>query len=394
MVEGELPGRRFSCSGDSSVQMKPIDKKPLSQQVAERLAEEIETGRWQKRMPSCRALERLLGVSRRTIEGALDMLSQRGLLSPPNGWSSRRILQKIEIPVAVESRRIIFVGRVPLGQIEPLVRDTMTTTLQALIGRGYQAEYVDCAAIARPHSEVALDALLTLYPASRWIFIEACHDTIQWAASRRLSALLAGGEIRGRAPLPSVARAIASSVKDGVGRLLELGHKDIVIFSNGLGEIGRALILKEAGQAYQKAGVAFDAARTVPKVSWSTRDEFLVILELIFRPAPTAVIVPWSGPVSSIFGYCSSHGLQVPGDLSILVSELEASASWHVPAPSGYEVSGDSFSTSFIHWVEREYLFPREIVIKARFIAGETLAPPPVLRRAPNLERPTLSVEC
>jgi DNA-binding transcriptional regulator YhcF (GntR family) len=62
-----------------------------SEQVAQHLRNEISKGRWARVMPGCNHLLKELGVGRNTIDAALLMLEEEGLLAPQGGGRRRLI---------------------------------------------------------------------------------------------------------------------------------------------------------------------------------------------------------------------------------------------------------------------------------------------------------------
>jgi len=361
--------------------MHPLDRQPLSQQVASRLLEEIRHGRWQSRLPGYRDLGELLGVSRTTVETALDQLTRQGVLLPPSKRRSRRIAKDFTVAETTPAaRRILVVGDAPLSQVKPLAQSIVEEIFLRLHRRGHETDYISCPAILHAHPEATLDELLQKHPDCRWIFVKPLHPTIRWAVANRLSALLLGGEVRGRGELPCVAMAIAPVLADAARRLIALGHRDIVLCINDLGDYGRAAVIQAVKPVFLAAGLPFDSARHVPEAthSGSPGGFHRFLDELCGQGLPSAIVVGWLGEALAVTSYCMKRGLRIPQDLSLLIAELDDITAWHDPGFSGYSLSAISYVTHLEHWVESDGAgLPDGLTqIMPLFVPGETIAPP------------------
>ncbi|MGC4015199.1 MAG: substrate-binding domain-containing protein [Luteolibacter sp.] len=360
--------------------MLPLDRQPLSRQVAHRLLEEIQTGRWRERLPGYRDLGNLLGVSRTTMEAALDHLTREGVLMPPSGRRGRRIRKGFQLPdTRAKHRRVLVVGEAPLPRLWPFTRSVVDEYLHRLHRRGHEADYVFCPALSHPHPEAALDELLQIHPDCLWILVKPLHAAVQWAISRQIKAVLLGGEVRGHGALPCVAMAIAPLLADAARRLIALGHRDIVLCINDLGEYGRAATIQLVRPIFQEAGLPFDSLRQVPEALSSGPEGFNHLLDKIFtEKRPTAIVVRWLGEALALSSYCMKNGHRIPQDLSVVVAELDDLTDWHVPALSGYNLTTTPYMAHLDRWVESGgTALPGGLIqVMPRFVEGETVGPP------------------
>ncbi|MFD0892218.1 substrate-binding domain-containing protein [Luteolibacter ambystomatis] len=365
-----------------------MDRQPLSRQVAIRLLEEIQTGRWRERLPGYRDLGSLLGVSRTTMEAALEHLTQEGVLMPPSGRRGRRIRKDFKHATSrPQHHRVLLVGEAPLPRLWPFTRSVVEESIQRLHRRGYEADYILCPALAHPHPEAVLDELLQVHPDCLWILVKPLHASVQWAISRRIKAVLLGGEVRGHGALPCVAMAIAPLLADATKRLIACGHRDIVLCINDLGEYGRAATIQFARPIFTEAGIPFDSLRNVPEAIANGPEGFNRLLEKIFSDKrPTAIVVRWLGEALALSSFCMKHGIRIPQDLSVLVAELDDLTDWHTPALSGYSLTTHSYVTHIDRWVESNgtALSGGLIQVMPRFVEGATIAAP---RKNPGIQQ-------
>lgn len=350
-----------------------MNRKSLPEQVSSALLKGIQEGRWPLRLPSYPILEKMMGVSRGTLRAALEILENRGEVFFSGGW-------RIRMPAALEgepaNREFLLLGEDSLEKLHPLSRAITERLFRLLRARKFQVTYVPCPVLVHRRPEQRLNRLLESHPHSRWILFKPLFPAIQWAASKRLNAFLVGGEVRGSGPFPSVGHVISKTLADLVRHMLRLGHRDVVVFRDYLGENGRTLALKELRQVFQDFRVPFDLERVLAPDGWSGPGEFMQVLESTFRKRiPTGIVLPAMGPATATLGLCRDLGLRVPEDISIAVTQLDSSASWHVPALCGCQLSDDPYVDAILKWVDDEAATPSGFkAILHRFVEGETLA--------------------
>lgn len=360
--------------------MEPLVRKPLCQQVANALLEEIRRGRWKTRLPGYRELGDLMGVSRTTVEAALDHLTREHVLLPPCGRRGRKIAQNGAQVSDLNCRRVLIVGETTICRLWPIARDVVDETIHRLGRRGYETEYVACPAFAQPHPEIALDELRAKHPDCLWILVKPLHAVVRWAVSRDLPAVLLGGERRGSDELPCVAMHVAPVIANATRQLLALGHRHIVICISDLGEHGRSSTVQHVKPVFEETGIPFNATRNVPDFPSSSPERFQEFLIRIFsqQPPPTAMIVNWIGEAIAVSSFCMQRGIRIPQDLSLVVVEIGSYAPWHTPKLSGYMLTAAPYVNHLERWVEsRGTGLPRGLtVIQPELIRGETIAPP------------------
>lgn len=360
--------------------MEPLVRKSLSRQVANALLEEIRRGRWSDQLPGYRQLGDFFGVSRPTIEAALEHLTRERVLLPPSGRLGRRIRDDGKEHAGLDRKRVLFVGAQPLSGLRPLDHQVVVETRQRLSRRGYEAEYIACPAFSQGNPEASLDLLHLTHPGCLWILVSPLHPVVRWAASRGIPALMLGGERRGEIALPCVAMETGEVITDAVRRMISLGHRKIAVCVGSLGEHGRAVGARYTKKAFDEAGLPFHAAWNVPAIPSPSPAAFLKVISRILSDdtRPTAMMVSWFGEAIMVSSFCMNHRIRIPEDLSLMVLELGSFAPWHVPKLSGYLTTAAQYVRHLESWVEsRGAILPDGLTrVRPEFSQGETLAPP------------------
>lgn len=362
--------------------MIPLDRQPLSHQVACRLLDEIRGGRWQTRLPGYRDLGTLFGVSRTTIETALDHLTRQGVLLAPNGRGGRRIVREFSQSPATRSRRVVIVGSSTLPRLWPFTSAVVDETINRLNRRGYETDYVSFPALLQPRPDAAMDDLLGKNPDCLWIFVKPLHAAVRWAASSGVTCVLLGGEVRGCVALPCVGSPMSPLFADATRRLIALGHREIILCVGDLGEHGRAAAIQQVRPIFEKSGIPFHPSRNVPLfVSDVPRDFIRVLGQLFAATPPTAIVVNWIGEVLALTSFCNLHGIRIPRDLSVIVAKLDEPSAWHAPPLTGYRLSTEAYVTHLERWVANggSGLPPGITLLSSDFVEGSTLHAPPTI---------------
>lgn len=356
--------------------MGPSNRKSLPEQVAEHLKGEILAGCWHSRLPGYRTLEQELKVSGTTLRKALQILTEEGILRPSNGWSRRWIARPgVQDPPSA-TKHVIVVGARPLESMSPPLRDLVDLLFDPLTARGRSVEYLASSAISRPVSGPGLPGLFSRYPGCRWILLDPHPAAARWFALRNAAALLVGGEPPASLPLPVVAEPAPGMLFDLVRRLLALGHDDIVILVSRNTRPDIPALRERIRRIYREADAGYVPSRVLSAVDWNSSEELLALLERIFRKStPSALIVPWSGPAASVAGFCATHGIHIPGDLSLLVDRLDDSNDWHRLPFTGYRTEVSRYLPHILQWLERENRQARvRVTVEPVFVEGATLA--------------------
>jgi hypothetical protein len=359
-----------------------IERRSIAAQLADRIEREIRTSVWADELPGKRTLADRYGVNVKTAASAIDLLCRRGLLGPARAGMGRAILPSSEISGARKKRggkRLLVIHQSGGGLN---LEDYGLGQLMAGCWEKHEGE-VAWTSVDFPHCKSPgplLDlliqrhgphALLLLSPGGGW------HR----AAAERLPFYMAGGPFEADLPLSLGACAIDHEVKRVVKLLRDLGHRRILAPSGGRSErVWRSIV----------DGLEADAGSKPDRGTWEdycprfpehVPDAWAGYWKKAFmRVDPTAVIVFDDTALLSLYGHCSSQGLRIPRDLTVVSMNYEPRFEWLMPRPAMMRYPLKPAVAHFQQWIKgglkpvgRKY-FPLAIV------EGESVARPQGLR--------------
>ena len=108
------------------------------QQVAQVLRSLIGSGEWGSHLPGYRTLEKRLNVHRETIEKALALLEDEGVVAPAMPGKRREILVDSDRPAVSGERRALMIGPRPIHECSPNQRTTLLEILRSAENHGLE----------------------------------------------------------------------------------------------------------------------------------------------------------------------------------------------------------------------------------------------------------------
>jgi DNA-binding transcriptional regulator YhcF (GntR family) len=348
----ELDGSQVSGRMDSME--KDIERRSIAAQLADRIEREIRGGTWQGELPGKRTLAGRYGVNVKTGAAAMDLLEKRGLLGPATTGRGRKILalRKNRTATKQESaKRLLIIhpatGLLSIEDFQLLHR--MGDVWERSHGQAVwtRVDYPRCKqpgplldSLIKRH---AADALLLYVPESGWS---------RQAAARRPFYQI-GGPYEADVPISLGAYAIDLEVQRVVEYLRELGHRRILLPSESMGErMKRAVVdgLRGGGDSKPEFGRWEDYCPTFPE---SVPEAWPGYWKRAFSNLrPTAVVLFEDTHLLSLYGYCYTHGIRIPGELSVISVGYEARFEWCQPRPTMLRYPANTAVAHFQRWLE------------------------------------------
>jgi len=366
-----IGGRIAPMSGD-------IERRSIAAQLADRIEREIRDGTWQGELPGKRTLADRYGVNVKTGAAAMDLMEQRGLLGPATAGRGREILtpRKSRAMRKQESaQRLLIIhqaaGLLSIEDFQLLHR--MGDTWERSHGEVIWAR-VDYPRCKRPGPLLdslikrhAADALLLYVPESGW-----CRQ----AAARRPYYQI-GGPYEADVPISLGAYAIDLEVQRVVRYLRDLGHRRILLPSESMGDRMKQSIvdgLRGGGDTKPEFGRWEDYCPSFPEsvpAAWSGywKKSFSSL-------RPTAVVLFEDTHVLSLYGYCYTHGIRIPTDLSVISIGYESRFEWCQPRPTMLRYPGNTAVAHFQQWLEGGLKPIGRKFFELEMIEGESVARP------------------
>ena len=342
------------------------------EQVAGHLREELLRGHWGGLMPGVDRLAVDLGVSRKTVEAALQTLEKEGLLVP-QGVGRRR---RIEIPSGEKSAPGL---RVAILLSEPIDRrlDYVVEVEHELLKAGHAAFYA-----ANALSDLGMDLrclarMVEQNEADAWVVLGGSSDVLAWFAEQQVPAFALFGRRTGL-PLPGVGPNKIPAMAAATRSLIQLGHRRIVL----LARTGRRLPAPGGTERSflneLKANGISPSLYHLPDWEVSIKG-FCARLDSLFRlTPPTALIIQEAVFYVAALQYCANLGLRVPQDVSLVCTDADPTFLWCQPSVAHIRWDSRPLVRRIVRWAAnvssgRQDL--RQTLTPAEFMPGGTIGP-------------------
>jgi DNA-binding LacI/PurR family transcriptional regulator len=213
--------------------------------------------------------------------------------------------------------------------------------------------------------------------ADAWVVCSAPREVLEWFAAQHLPAFAFFGQRRGL-PIAAVGPDKAPAMIAATRALIKLGHRSIVMLTR------RAVRLPEPGAVVQAFLDELDAHGITPSAyhlpDWEENPEaFYERLESLFQiTPPTALIIEEAPLYVAALQFCSSRGLRVPEDVSLVCDDPSPTFEWSRPAVAHIRWETGPVVRRIVRWaanVSQGKRDLRQTLTKAEFVAGGTIGP-------------------
>lgn len=351
--------------------MPQLNVQSPSQQVAQHLREQLLRGTWTQLMPGAPQLAEHFGIDRKTVEAALQLLEDDGLLIAQGPGRKRRILlPKNLIP---PSLRIAIL----IGEESDRSANFTVGVYHGLLNEGHSAFFaprylndmnMDVKKVARMVKQTEADA---------WIIVAGSHEVLEWFSQQSFPSFAMFGRRRGL-PIASVGPDKIPPMVEATRSLIQLGHSRIVLMVRPRRRLPvpggpESAFLKELSSYGLSTG-----DYNLP--SWDeTVTDFHTRLETLFRSTPpTALIVDEVVLYIATMQFLARHRIRVPDDVSLICTDSDPCFDWCLQEVSRIEWEVAPVVRRIIRWsslVSQGKKDLRQTFTPAKFITGNTIGP-------------------
>jgi DNA-binding LacI/PurR family transcriptional regulator/DNA-binding transcriptional regulator YhcF (GntR family) len=341
-----------------------------SEQVAEHLRDELRRGTWTGVMPGEDRLMAQLGVGRNTIQAALRLLEEEGILAGKGAGHQRSIMPQEQTKAVLRVRILLYEEseRSMPDKVELLVRlqeaghaaDFAPKTLQDL---GMKVERV-----AR---------FVEKNPADAWVVCSASREVLTWFSIFPVPAIAMYGRFTG-VPIACVSPRKIPAMQAAVRKLVAWGHGRIVM-------IAREERRKPEPALFEGAFLKELAALGVPTGDYNlpnweeTPDGLNACLDTLFRHTPpTAIILTETAFFMSLQQYLSRRGIQMPDHLSLICLDPDPAFTWCKPTIAHIDCNYRPLVKRILSWADHVALGREDreqSLFPSKFVDGGTLGP-------------------
>lgn len=354
---------------------REIERRTFAVQLADRIEREILAGTWLHELPGKRSLALRYGVNVKTAAVSIGLLEHRGLIAPASAGKGRAIQLASETPIAPATKSasrllIVFRSNGFLSFDDHRLLQRMGELWSRTHGDVAWAgvDFHRCKspgpqldALIKRHSP---DALLLHMPGVGW----------SREAYSRLPFYQMGGHCEPDIPMSMGSSLIEPEIKQIVKFLCDLGHRRILLPTEGLSEgMWRAYLngLRHNRESKPEIGSWEDYCPQFPDHVPEAWDGYWKKAFTSLRP--TAVIVTEDTHLLSLYGYCSIHGLKIPGDVSILSQNYVPHFEWMIPRPAMMRYPANLAIAHFNQWIGGGFKPIGRKFFSARMHDGESI---------------------
>lgn len=348
-----------------------------SQQVAQHLRARIMRGAWNSLMPGAPQLAEEFGIDRKTVEAALKLLEQDGLLIAQGPGKKRKIhLPKNPTPTKL---------RIALLASEDSDRSLnyMVEIHHKLSEDGHNAFYssrylndldMDVRRVARLVKQTEADA---------WIVVSANREVLEWFSEQPFPSFAMFGRRIGL-KIPAVGPDKLPPLLEATRALIRFGHRRIVLMTRPRRRLPVPGTSEKAFLAeLEHHGLPVGDYNLPP---WEeTIEDYHARLETLFRSTPpTALIVDEVVLFLATQQFLAKKRIRVPEDVSLICTDTDPCFDWCQPEISRISWDIAPVVRRVVRWasqISHNKTDFRQTLTPARFISGGTIGP---VRKEPD----------
>lgn len=261
--------------------------------------------------------------------------------------------------------------------------DYLLSLLSKLQEEGHQTEFA-----AKTMEELGMNVnriarYVATIEADAWIVIAGPLEVLEWFAAQSIPAFGLFGRLT-EVALPSFAVSKMDALRELVDRLMDLGHRRIVM-------IVREERRKPAPGRLEKLFLAHleeKGIQTGPYnlPDWGDSPEELrkVIGSLFQHTPPTALIIAQPQLFFAVMQHLSSLKISAPEDVSLACTDMSSNFDWCVPDVAHIHWDSRTAVQRVLKWarkISRGEEDSRKSATHARLVLGGTIGPAPAVRQ-------------
>lgn len=344
-----------------------------SEQVARHLKTELLNGVWSGLMPGGPKLASDLGVDRKTIEAALRLLEDEGLLVN-QGAGKRRLIQISDRVEASVLRIAIMIGE------EADLRDEVVQKIQhELEEAGHVVVFPKPYMVEMGMDVQRIAKLVRKTHAGAWLVVAGSRGVIEWFSAQPFPSF-ALFDRRRSLPIAAAGPDMPSACRAAARRLIELGHRRIVLLVRPRRRLpvpgASELAFLEELRAHRLPVSDYNLPGWVETVQG-----FQAGLESLFRiTPPTAMIIDELPFLLAAQQFLARRKMLVPEDISLVCTAGDASFEWCHRSIAHMRWNDDPVVKRVVRWaanVRRGKKDLRQTLTPAVFVPGGSIGPVP-----------------
>jgi DNA-binding LacI/PurR family transcriptional regulator len=306
-----------------------------------------------------------------TVEAALVMLEDEGLLQPQGACKRRRIVlpEQFDTP----SMRVGILLYAP--------EDTKiyyNVDLQhRLLNAGHFTSFAPKTLVELGMDVAKIARLVEKTPADAWVVSSGSREVYEWFSEHHLPTFAFAGRRHG-VRIAGIGPQKESAVRVMIQRLVDLGHRRIVM-------LARTVRRKPEPGLFEKVFLEELAAHNIQPGAYNlpdwaeTAEGLQQVLDNLFRHTPpTALIIEEAYTFMAVQQHLAQRGILAPRDVSLICDDPDPVFTWCRPTIAHINWDGSPVAKRAVRWaanVARGKDDCRQTSIRAVFIEGGTIGP-------------------
>lgn len=341
-------------------------------QVVEQLRDGMLGGLWREFLPGRDRLATELGCSHGTVEAALRQLVREGMLVSEGAGKRRRIV----LPRGKARKRAVRV-RILLYERMDRSMSIDAELLARLQEQGYAADFALKSLMDLGMRVDRVANFVKKTPADAWVVAAGSREVLEWFANGPVPALAMFGRFTGL-PIATSSPRIAPAMVKAVRRLVELGHRRIVMLSNEERHKPYPAIFEQKFLDELEALGLPTGPYNLP--DWPNHANGLrACLDSLFKfTPPTALIFGETRFFVAAQQYLARRGIQAPEHVSLICSDPDAAFEWCEPAVSHFRWDRKPVIKRVLEWVDNVAKGKddrRQLLFDGEFVEGGMIGP-------------------
>lgn len=343
-----------------------------SAQVAAYLRGELLAGAWRRQLPGTPALAAELEVDRKTVTAALELLEHEGLLQPQGPGRPRKVV----LPKKMLHNRLNV--RILLYEEQDGLAPYVLELIRRVELRGHRIKSARKSLMQLGMDVYRVARYVEKNPADAWIIHAGSKEVLTWFAGQDCPCYAIFGRRRSL-PIASVGPDKQAAMQAAVGRLIEFGHRRIVMLSREERRLPSPGHLESAFLECLASHGIKTSAYHLPNWQDNT-DSFHECLDQLFRHTPpTAILLDEPHFFIATQQHLANKGLVAPRNISLLCADTHPVFAWCQPEISHICWEEEPVIRHATRWVVQlgkgKNNGSRPTFTPATFVEGGTIGP-------------------
>ena len=346
----------------------------ITEQVAASIRQDLLNGRWLGTLPGRHQLSRDLEVNHKTVDAALALLEDEGILVNQGVGRKRRILIP-EGGIQTPKLRVAFLHYTQQEQPDQWILDMQ----QRLLYLGHKPFSANNTLKGLGMDPGRIARLVKRTPADAWLVSAASKEVLEWFSQQETPAFSLFG-VRSGIPMAGTGPDKSMPIAELTRRLVGLGHGRISFICR------RQIRLPQPSQGILSFIKELEAAGIEPGPfnlpDWEENaGGFRQCLDSLFKVTPpTALILDEPYLFHGAFHHLVRNGLRVPEDVSLICTDPDPGFAWCSPSVAHISWDTSQAVRRILRWLNNVAAGKddrRQTYTKAVYVEGGTVAPVP-----------------